>query len=83
VPTSIPSLAPICSIAARSARPAWTAGSWGAEDRHHGVADELLDHAPVALDRLARDREVGILDRGHVLGIEAFGERREADDIGE
>ena len=30
-------------------------GDRGAPDRHHGVADELLDRAAVALDDVARD----------------------------
>ncbi len=59
------------------------AGAWCAEDGHRGVADELLDHAAVALDRLAGRGEVGVLDRGHVLGVELLGQRREADEVGE
>ncbi len=34
------------------------AGDRGAPDRHHGVADELLDGAAVAADDVARDVEV-------------------------
>ena len=35
----------------------------GAEERHHGVADELLDRAPVALELAADARVVRTEDR--------------------
>ena len=53
------------------------------EDRHHGVADELLDGAPEALD-LARDARVVRAERGaHVLGVGAVGAGGEADEVDE
>ncbi len=58
-------------------------GSIESEDRHRRVADELLDVASVARDRLADGREVGVLDSGHVLGVEPLGKRREADQVRE
>ena len=53
------------------------------EDRHRRVTDELLDHPAVALDRLPHAGEVRVLDRRHVLRVEALAERREPDDVGE
>ena len=53
------------------------------EDRHHRVADELLDDAAEALDLRAHPREVGRQDRADVLRVEPLGARREADEIRE
>jgi len=54
-----------------------------AEDRHRGVADELLELAAMAPDRLAHGVEVRVLDERHVLCVEPLGKLREADEIGE
>ena len=54
-----------------------------AEGCHGRVADELLEHAAVALHGLADRREVAVLDCRHVLGVETLGERGEPDQIGE
>ena len=43
-------------------------GDRRAPDGHHGVADELLDRAAVALDDLARQVEVARQELAHVLG---------------
>ena len=55
----------------------------GAEHGHHGVADELLDRAPEALELVAQPRMVGPEQRAHLLGIHALGARGEADEVGE
>ena len=44
--------------------------------RHHGVADELLDDAAVALDRLASGVEVPGHQVAHLLGVAAVREVR-------
>ncbi len=54
-----------------------------AEQRHHGVADELLDRAPEALELGAEVGVVGVEQRAHVLGVELLRPRREADQVGE
>ena len=54
-----------------------------AEERHHRVADELLDRAAEALELVAQVRVVGREHRADVLGIELLGARREADEVGE
>ena len=54
-----------------------------AERGHHRITDELLERAAVPPDRVADDREVGVLDRRHVLGVETLGERREIDQVSE
>ena len=54
-----------------------------AEHRHDGVADELLDHAAVPVDDLARDVEVAGEQLAHVLGVTGLGQAREADQVGE
>ena len=54
-----------------------------AEDRHHRVADELLDGAAVALELLAHVRVVAAELGRDVLGVELLGPRREADQVGE
>ncbi len=86
----IPRRASSCSSAPISASPARTARSASSsrdagcpEHGHRRVTDELLDHAPVALDRLAGGGEVGVLDGRHVLRVELLGQRGEADEVGE
>ena len=58
-------------------------GARRAEDGHRRVADELLELAPVPADGLADGREVRVLDGGQVLRIQALGQRREPDQVGE
>ena len=78
------------SIASRIRRPARTRAlgivlvrDRRAEDRHHGVADELLDRAAEALD-LAGDALVVRAERGaDVLGVGPVGAGREADEVDE
>ena len=48
-----------------------------APDRHHRVADELLDDPPVAGDHGARGLEVPAQELAHLLGVTLFGERGE------
>ena len=55
----------------------------GAEDRHHRVADELLDGAAEALELVPEAGVVRAEQRAHLLGIHLLGARREADEIGE
>ena len=52
-------------------------------DGHHGVADELLDDAAVALDDPAREVEVRRQEFANLLGIPVLGERGELDEVGE
>ena len=52
-------------------------------DRHHRIADELLDGAAVAVDDVARQVEVARQQLPGVLGVATFGERREAHEVGE
>ena len=54
-----------------------------AEERHHRVADELLDRAAVPLELLPHTRVVRPEDRLDVLGVESLGTRREADEVAE
>jgi hypothetical protein len=54
-----------------------------APDRHHGIADELLDDPTVALDDIACQVEVARQELARLLGIAILGERGEADEIGE
>ena len=53
------------------------------EERHHGVADELLDRAAVALDLLAKPRVVRGQRGTDVLRVELLGPAGEADEVGE
>ena len=55
----------------------------GAEERHHRVADELLDGAAEALELPAQVRVVRGEQPANVLGIELLGAGGEADEIGE
>ena len=54
-----------------------------AEQRHHGVADELLDRPAAALELGAQTRVVRLEDGAHVLWVELLGARGEADEVGE
>jgi hypothetical protein len=58
-------------------------GDRDAEDRHHRVADELLDRAAVVLDRAASSREVAVEHAPQRLGVERLGELRRLDEVGE
>jgi hypothetical protein len=53
------------------------------EDRHHRVADELLDDAAVALDDRLHPLEVTRQQSPQRFRIDGFPERRRADDIAE
>ena len=52
-------------------------------DRHDRVADELLDRAAVALDDLARRREVAREELTDILGVPVLGCGGEANEVGE
>ena len=52
-------------------------------DRHHRVADELLDRPAVALDQRAGRLEVAREKLAHLLRVTRLGESREADQIRE
>ena len=54
-----------------------------AEQGDDGVADVLLEHTSVPLDRPTSGVEVRILDRAQVLRVEAVAERGEAGEISE
>ena len=54
-----------------------------AEERHHRVADELLDGAAVALELGADALVVGTQERFDVLGIHRLRPRGEADEVAE
>jgi len=58
-------------------------GDGGAEERHHAVAEELVDRSLVAVDGLENDLEGAVHDRVDFFGIQALGHRREAGDVGE
>ena len=54
-----------------------------AEQRHHRVADELLDRPAASLELGAQARVVRLEHGAHVLGVELLGPRGEADEVGE
>jgi hypothetical protein len=54
-----------------------------AEERNHGIADELLDRPAPALELVAQPLVVGAQDCLDVLRVELLGARREADKVGE
>ena len=58
-------------------------GDGGAEERHHAIAEELVDGALVAMDRGEDDFEGAVHDAVDVLGIEPLRHRGEARDVGE
>jgi hypothetical protein len=77
-----------CELAHRERRPDCALGIVlvryrRAEERHHGVADELLDGAAEALELRLDPCVTRRLHQLHVLRIELLGTRREAHDIGE
>ena len=53
------------------------------EERHHGVADELLDRSAVAFELGTQPLVVRAEDRLDVLRVERLGARGEADQVGE
>jgi hypothetical protein len=55
----------------------------GPPDGHHGVADELLDRAPVAPDDVGCDLEVASQELADGFRVAVLRERREADEIRE
>jgi hypothetical protein len=57
--------------------------AWHAENRHDGIADELLDDASVALDHRPNLREVPRHDLADRFGVERRGEPRRLHDVGE
>ena len=59
------------------------AGGLGAPDREHGVADELLHGAAVALDQRAGQLEVTGEQLPQVLGLAGLGQRRPAHQVDE
>ena len=59
------------------------AGDRSAEHGHHGVTDELLDAAAVALDLPFHRDEVGAQQPSHVLRVGAVRAQREVDEVGE
>ena len=86
--TCRPSSAPVSpsrmASAARTARSGSSSWAYGrAEERHHRVADELLDRAAVALELAAQALVVRRKHRAHVLRVEALGPRGEADQVTE
>ena len=52
-----------------------------AEERHHRVADELLDRAAEALELRTKMGVVRREQRAHVLGVEPLRPRREPDEV--
>ena len=54
-----------------------------AEERHDGVADELLDRPPVVLELVAQERVVRRQGAADVLDVHALAPAREPDEIGE
>src|SRR5262245_15795270 len=56
---------------------------WSSEDRHHGVACELLQRAAEALHFAPGTHEVLTLERTHVLGIGLLRACSEADKVDE
>ena len=58
-------------------------GDRRAEQRHHGIADELLDRAPEAFELRTKAVVIRRQQRTHVLRVEPFGPGREAGKIGE
>jgi haloalkane dehalogenase len=54
-----------------------------AEKRHDAVAGELDDGAFVAVDLVEHVAEAAVHERAHLLGVDALGDARRADDVGE
>ena len=57
-------------------------GDRRAPDRHHRVADELLERAPVTADHGRGELEVPRQGLAHLLGVALLGERGEPDEVG-
>ena len=58
-------------------------GALQAEDGHDGVADELLDHPAVGLDRRLPAGEARVDDGAGVLRVQPLGHDGEVDEVGE
>ena len=58
-------------------------GDRRAEQRHHTIAEELVDGPLVAVDGLDDDLERPVHDRVDLLGVQALRHRREAGDVAE
>ena len=58
-------------------------GDWRAEERHHAVAEKLVDRTFVAVNGVQDHLEDAVHDPVHVFGIELLGHRREARHIRE
>ena len=58
-------------------------GDRSAEDRHHGVADELVHDAAVLLEPGAQLAVVGREETAHVLRVQGLRALREPDEVGE
>jgi hypothetical protein len=54
-----------------------------AEERHHGIADELLDGAAVPLELTPNATVIRTKNRLDVLRVQRFSLRREADEVAE
>jgi len=55
----------------------------GAEDADDGIADELLDDAPIRLDPVPREPVVRAEQPVDVLGVEPLSQLRRSDDVAE
>ena len=53
------------------------------KDRHHVVADVLIDHPTVTLDNAIHDLEIAVEERMGLLGVEFIRQPGEAREIGE
>ena len=70
--------------AARTARSASSSCAIGAPNkRHDRVAEHLVDHTAVGLDVGDQQREGGVDEALHLLGVAPLGDRGEADDVRE
>ncbi len=85
-----PKLEPVldCEVADRERRADCALGvvlvrDRSAEERHHRIADELLDGAAVPLELGPYACVVGAQDRLDVLRVERLGLRSEADEVAE
>ena len=57
-------------------------GDRSAEDGHDAVPDELIDHAFILVNRQGEFLEAVVDQAGNVLGVEPFGERGKAGNVG-
>src|SRR5262249_62380670 len=53
------------------------------EQRHHAIAEELIDTATAGVHGIEDDLERTVHDRAHVFGIEPLGHRRKPTDVEE